>query len=99
MGKKHILISWLALLITSAIHAAPLDNWLDRQKSIAEEKILANISPADGRPGAVLASPSRQDPDYYYHWVRDAALVMDVWMRQLEGRVSSSLSRHDIDAM
>lgn len=33
------------------------------------------ISPADGLPGAILASPSRTKPDYYYHWTRDAALV------------------------
>lgn len=39
-------------------------------------KALANISPADGQPGAVLASPSRADPDYYFHWVRDGARTM-----------------------
>lgn len=26
--------------------------------------------------GVVVASPSRSSPDYYYHWVRDAGLVM-----------------------
>ncbi|MCB0394829.1 MAG: glycoside hydrolase family 15 protein, partial [Bdellovibrionales bacterium] len=26
-------------------------------------------------PGIVVASPSQSDPDYYFHWVRDAALV------------------------
>jgi glucoamylase len=27
-----------------------------------------------------MASPSRSQPDYYYHWIRDAALVMrEVW--------------------
>jgi glucoamylase len=30
----------------------------------------------------VLASPQRENPNYYFHWVRDSALVMDV-VRQL----------------
>ena len=40
--------------------------------------MLAAISPVDGAPGSVIASPSRRNPDYYYHWVRDSALVMNV---------------------
>src|SRR5207302_1669839 len=27
-------------------------------------------------PGAVVASPSKADPNYFYHWVRDAAISM-----------------------
>lgn len=34
--------------------------------------VLANL----GENGAVVASPSRSDPDYFYHWARDAALTM-----------------------
>ncbi|RKP10852.1 Six-hairpin glycosidase-like protein [Thamnocephalis sphaerospora] len=29
------------------------------------------------RNGAIYASPSRNDPDYYYFWTRDGALTMD----------------------
>jgi len=28
--------------------------------------------------GAVMASPSKTNPNYYYHWMRDAAISMDV---------------------
>ncbi len=38
--------------------------------------IKANILLTGSHPGAVIASPSAYDPDYYYHWVRDSALVM-----------------------
>ena len=50
----------------------------DRIIDRATRKMLTNISPPGARPGAVIASPSRSDPDYYYCWVRDAALVMYV---------------------
>ncbi len=29
--------------------------------------------------GAVMASPD-DDPDYYYHWMRDAALSIKAWL-------------------
>jgi glucoamylase len=83
----------------SFAHAGVADDWLEKQHQIALRHIKMNISPADGRPGAVLASPSRHDPDYYYHWVRDAALVMDIWMRQLEGRMTPFLRRHELENM
>ncbi len=53
-----------------------LGEWAQSAKAIALDKAQANISPPDGEPGAVLASPSRRDPDYYYHWVRDGARTM-----------------------
>ena len=52
-------------------------DWLSSEYDIAITKMTANISPADGAPGAVIASPSRSNPDYYYHWTRDGALVME----------------------
>lgn len=55
---------------------AGLDGWLALEKSIALQKMEANISPPGAAPGAVAASPSRRDPDYFYHWRRDAALTM-----------------------
>lgn len=59
--------------------------WLSNQGQISLQKLMANISPKDGEPGVVLASPSRRDPDYYFHWVRDAALVMNIVVDQYEG--------------
>jgi glucoamylase len=51
--------------------------WLNQNVSFAVSKVLENISPVDGQPGAVIAAKSRVNPDYYYHWVRDAALAID----------------------
>jgi glucoamylase len=98
---KHSFLSLILaqFLSLSFAHAGIKDEWLDKQRQIALERIKMNISPSDGRRGAVLASPSRKDPDYYYHWVRDAALVMDIWMRQLEGRMTPFLRRHELESM
>lgn len=42
----------------------------------AEIHLFANISRSDTPAGFIIASPFRVNPDYYFHWVRDAALVM-----------------------
>ncbi len=51
--------------------------WLDNKTNFFYHKILANTSPPDGLPGAIIAAPRiKSEPDYYYHWVRDAAITM-----------------------
>lgn len=45
------------------------------QFELSKRYLLKNISPLDGLPGSILASPSVWEPNYYFHWVRDAALV------------------------
>lgn len=44
----------------------------------ATQYLLENISPAGAAKGAVVAAKSKVDPDYFYHWIRDAGLVMNV---------------------
>lgn len=51
--------------------------WLEREFAFSLDKIFAH-SAVPGMPvGSVIASPSRSDPDYFFHWIRDAALTMD----------------------
>ena len=70
-----------------------LEGWLVSEAAQSLKGLFANISPADAAPGAVTASPSRREPDYFYHWVRDAALVMSVVMDLFErGSTSHSAS-------
>ena len=67
-----------------------LDSWLSSEQTLAAAKISANLL----GNGAVLASPSRSGPDYYFHWTRDAALTIDVVLdlyvasNQLEDRAA-----------
>jgi glucoamylase len=54
--------------------AADLEQWLRTEKSTATKKLLADVL----GNGAVIASPSKDNPNYYFHRVRDAALTADV---------------------
>jgi glucoamylase len=42
------------------------------------ERMLMNVSPSGTQKGVVVASPSTDNPNYFFHWVRDSALTMDV---------------------
>ena len=64
--------------ISTLARAASFDQWLEFERNAATNGLLRNISPKDGNPGSVIASPSRNNPNYYFHWVRDAALITDV---------------------
>lgn len=88
------------LVISTSLHARTLENWLVEQEKASWQKLNANLSPAGTRPGAVIASPQRRDPDYFFHWVRDAALVMDVVMtdqRQAPSNVNAKNIQQYID--
>jgi len=56
-----------------------LDIIMDKHNNILEKFInclFINIQKKGIVPGVVIASPSKKDPDYFYHWVRDAAITM-----------------------
>jgi glucoamylase len=73
--------------------AESLDEWLERQYALSVQGLLRSVSsgltkvrPGFGQsivalPGSVIASPVLAaydpEPDYFFHWFRDAALVMD----------------------
>lgn len=45
------------------------------------DKIFENIKRNDIHDGCLIASISKSNPNYYYHWTRDAALVMRTLVR------------------
>lgn len=55
----------------------PLEQWLPQETQFSIQKIFKNISPSDARRGAIVAAQTRENPNYYYHWVRDAALTVE----------------------
>lgn len=57
--------------------AVPLEDWILYEEPIALKNLNRNISSSGTAQGSVLASPSQSNPNYFYHWVRDAGLVMD----------------------
>ncbi|KAL8296726.1 hypothetical protein RB597_006037 [Gaeumannomyces tritici] len=65
---------------TAARSVSDVDAFIAEQRPIAMSGLLRNIGP-DGAyapgvaPGVVVASPTTVNPDYYYTWTRDSALV------------------------
>lgn len=59
-----------------------LESWIATERKVSLDKILKNISPPGTARGTVVASPSKDNPNYYFHWVRDSSLTMDqiVWL-------------------
>ncbi len=82
MGSKMRRFPFLvALLVSFSASAAPasrVGRWMDVEAELSLKYLLQNISPRGTARGVVVASPSRTNPDYFYHWTRDGALVMDV---------------------
>lgn len=85
----------IAKQTTKPLNSSQLDQQF--QKSIYF--LLKNISPADGQRGAIVAAPSKSNPDYYFHWVRDAALVVDSLLNvYIDPRFSNSAVKTQIRA-
>ncbi|KAI9724020.1 MAG: hypothetical protein M1812_000738 [Candelaria pacifica] len=63
----------------AASSGTSLEEWLYEEQNVALSKLLANIAPGrntEGLPnGTVVASPSKEDPDYFYQWTRDSAIT------------------------
>ncbi|KAF5133560.1 Glucoamylase [Metarhizium anisopliae] len=60
-----------------------LNAFITKQNHISLDGVLANIGSDGSRAqgaaaGAVVASPSKSDPDYWYTWSRDSALTFKV---------------------
>lgn len=81
---------WLGffLVVSFALHSQAvyknIPTLLQNKNTLIENQfqsslrlMLRNLSPLDGKKGAVIAAPSKSHPDYYYNWVRDAALVTE----------------------
>nr|AAB02927.1 glucoamylase precursor [Aspergillus awamori] len=78
LALSGLVCSGLASVISKR---ATLDSWLSNEATVARTAILNNIG-ADGAwvsgadSGIVVASPSTDNPDYFYTWTRDSGLVI-----------------------
>ncbi|PWW77683.1 Glycoside Hydrolase Family 15 protein [Tuber magnatum] len=58
-----------------------LEDWIDLEKGLAFQYLLDNIAPNGANTegcadGTVIASPSKDHPNYFYQWIRDAAITV-----------------------
>ncbi|KAH9898805.1 carbohydrate-binding module family 20 protein [Xylariomycetidae sp. FL2044] len=73
-----------------------VDDFITTEEPIALEQLLCNIGPsgcnvAGVGSGVVIASPSTEDPDYFYTWTRDAALVFTAIVERFTNSYDSEL--------
>lgn len=54
-----------------------------------KKHLLANVL----SNGAIVASPSKQHPDYYYDWVRDSGITMSLFAHWYERKPSPNLRK------
>ncbi len=82
VGLFGAVVAAIGFLTFPFAHAASpkkpsdFDHWLRFQEQVAIHSLLANVSPKDAKPGVIVASPQRENPNYYYHWLRDAAVTV-----------------------
>lgn len=83
--KKIFLIAQVLTLFLSTARANTQDFQDQFSKSIT---LMTKNFVTDNNnwfTGAIIAAPSKHDPDYYYHWVRDAALTVEATLDLYEG--------------
>ncbi|KAI1863995.1 uncharacterized protein JN550_009274 [Neoarthrinium moseri] len=74
-----------------------VDSFVATEEPIALEQILCNIGPSGCHAsgvgsGLLIASPSRSDPDYFFHWTRDAALTFKALVDRFVNHMNSVYS-------
>ncbi|KAK9236673.1 Six-hairpin glycosidase-like protein [Lipomyces kononenkoae] len=90
--------AFLSSVSDSTSQGSDFESWLSLQSARSFDGILANIGP-DGanvvgqnvQPGVVVASPSHDHPDYFYHWVRDGAITIRVLVDEYAKSGSASV--------
>jgi glucoamylase len=84
--RKFLFAAVAAMSIVASSNATTDDfeAWLQTESRISVTRLNANISAPGTRRGIVLASPSQNDPNYYYFWVRDGAMVMRAILDRVE---------------
>ncbi|ODA81665.1 hypothetical protein RJ55_00167 [Drechmeria coniospora] len=75
-----------------------VDSFIKTEEPVALEKLLCNIGPdgcnANGAAsGVVIASPSNDNPDYFYTWTRDSGLVFKSLVDRFINRYDAGLQR------
>ncbi|KAI8926174.1 Six-hairpin glycosidase-like protein [Entophlyctis helioformis] len=77
LAVSALVSSVSAVVPLQADVTAFLNSEVAAPSGIAYKGLVDSISYPGTAVGSVIASPSKSQPDYFYHWIRDGALVMD----------------------
>lgn len=98
MCKKIFLVliffSSLVSGARTAVAGSTFDQSLEAQYQKSSEWLNLNLSPTNSVPGSIVAAPSYDQPNYYFHWIRDAALTTSGLIglySKSQGRLRSNL--------
>jgi glucoamylase len=69
---RIIYFSIWAILYATGAFGSDFETWLKEQHQLHLQGILNAISPV----GTIQASPTKDNPNYFYDWTRDGAIVM-----------------------
>lgn len=78
---------------------ASLKAWIHEENARAVAYLMRNMSPPGAMPGAIIASPSRSNPDYYYHWVRDSGIAVRALLFLYESEQDPAARRRYFDML
>ena len=76
MFKRFAAVILVGSVLCGPAFASTFDDWIKLEAGKSKAALLANIAPAGTLPGFIAASPSLRDPNYFFHWTRDAALTI-----------------------
>ncbi|KAK3397064.1 Six-hairpin glycosidase-like protein [Sordaria brevicollis] len=80
----------------STIIKRSAESYINKETPIAIKNLLCNIGSSGCRvsgagSGVVVASPSKSNPDYWYTWTRDAALVQKLVVDRFTNEYNTTL--------
>jgi glucoamylase len=74
--QVSVILAFAPAAISQASADSALNSWIGSEGAQSAQLMLRNVSAPGATPGSVIAAPTH-NPNYYYHWVRDAGLTMD----------------------
>lgn len=95
-----LVLSALRGIVACPVTSNPaIDDFVTSESAVSIHKLLCNVG-SDGceaagvAAGIVVASPSKSDPDYWYTWTRDSALVFKTIVEEFaSGNYDASLQK------
>jgi glucoamylase len=84
-------MKWIILFLLPTLTWAQPSK--EDQFKISFRKVIQNSTMPDVKPGMVVASPSRAEPDYYFDWLRDTALTMRALIDYYEFKKDPQIKR------
>ena len=82
IDQRHRSLFWMRFLSLFMLFScsgaalagnARLDGKIQTMLQRSLPRLACNLS--NGVPGSIIASPQTNNPNYYFHWIRDSALV------------------------